>query len=158
MGSLLLPLGPDVHTTLCVPSKRGVSVSPSPVKVLKSNPTTFQSLIPWTFLLPLPDPRLGSLTWASEPSLQWVDSCGIIVLQFVSHPPSGYGIWFYCDWASPTISLGLLLCLWMWGVFFGEFQCLPVDDYSAVSCDSGALARGSQLFFSSLHPLHLLVP
>ena len=31
MGSLLLPLGRDAHTTLCVPSKRGVSVSPSPV-------------------------------------------------------------------------------------------------------------------------------
>ena len=31
----------------------------------------------------------------------------------------------------------------MWGSFFGEFQCLPVDDCSAVSSDSGALARGS---------------
>ena len=31
-------------------------------------------------------PRLGSLTWGSESSLQWVDFCGIIVLQFVSHP------------------------------------------------------------------------
>ena len=39
-------------------------------------------------------PRLGSLMWGSEPSLQWVDFCGIIVLQFVSHPPKGYGIWF----------------------------------------------------------------
>ena len=28
MGSLLLPLGPDAHITLCVPSKSGVSVSP----------------------------------------------------------------------------------------------------------------------------------
>ena len=28
LGSLLLPLGPDAHTTLCVPSKSGVSVSP----------------------------------------------------------------------------------------------------------------------------------
>ena len=37
--SLLLPLGPDAHTTLCVPAKSGVSVSPSPVKVLQSNPT-----------------------------------------------------------------------------------------------------------------------
>ena len=37
-------------------------------------------------------PRLGSLTWGSEPSLQWVDFCGISVLQFVSHPPSSYGI------------------------------------------------------------------
>ena len=32
-------------------------------------------------------PRLGSLTWGSEPSLQWVDSYGISVLQFVNHPP-----------------------------------------------------------------------
>ena len=45
MGSLLLPLGPDVHTTLCVPSKSGVSVSPIPVEVLHSNPTSLQSLI-----------------------------------------------------------------------------------------------------------------
>ena len=44
-GSLLLPLGPDVHTTLCVPSKSGVSVSPSPVEVLQSNPTRLQCLI-----------------------------------------------------------------------------------------------------------------
>ena len=52
-------------------------------------------------------PRLGILTWGSEPSSQWVDFCGISVLQFVSHPSSSYGIWFYCDCASPTISLWL---------------------------------------------------
>ena len=62
-------------------------------------------------------PRLGSLTWGSEPSFQWVDFCVIIVLQYVSRPPSSYGIWFYCDCAPPTISLRLLLCLWMWGIF-----------------------------------------
>ena len=97
-------------------------------------------------------PRLGSLTWGSEPSLQWVDLYGIIVLQFVSHPPSGYGIWFYCNCTPPTVSLQLLLCLWMWGIFFGEFQCLPVDDCSAVSCDSSALARGSEhtSFYSAI--------
>ena len=89
-------------------------------------------------------PRLGSLTWGSEPSLPWVDFCGISVLQFVSHPPSSYGIWFYFDCTPPTVSLWLLLYLWMWGIFFGEFQCLPVDHYAAVSCDSGALARGSE--------------
>ena len=97
-------------------------------------------------------PRLGSVTWASEPSLQWVDFCGITVLQFVSHPPSGYGIWFYCDCSPPTISFWLLLCLWMWGIFFGELQCLPVNDRSAVSCDSRALARGSEhtSFYSAI--------
>ena len=45
LGSLLLPLGPYAHITLCVPSKSGVCVSPSPVEVLQSNPTSLQSLI-----------------------------------------------------------------------------------------------------------------
>ena len=90
------------------------------------------------------NPSLGSLTWGSEPSLQGVDFCGIIVVQFVSHPPSGYGIWFYCDCAPHTVSFQLLLCLWMWGIFFGEFQCLPVNDCPAVSFDSGVLTRGSE--------------
>ena len=62
-------------------------------------------------------PRLGSLTCCWEPSLQWLGFCGISVLWFVSHPPSSYGIWFYCDSAPLTISLWLLLCLCMWGIF-----------------------------------------
>ena len=97
-------------------------------------------------------PSLGSLTWGLERSLQWVNFCGISVLQFVSHPLSSYGIWFYCDCAPPTVSLQPLLCLWLWGIFFGEFQCLPVDDCLAVSCDSGALARGSEgtSFYSAI--------
>ena len=97
-------------------------------------------------------PRLGSLTWGSEPSLQWVDFCDISVLQSVSHPPSSYGIWFYCDCAPSTISFWLLLCLWMWVIFFGEFQCLPVDDGPAANCDSGVLTRGSESmsFYSAI--------
>ena len=96
--------------------------------------------------------KFGSLTWGSEPWLQWVDFCGVSVLQFVSHPLSSYGIWFCCDCAPPTVSLWLLLCLWMWGIFFGEFQCLPVDDRLAVSCDSDVLARGSEstYFYSAI--------
>ena len=38
-------LGPSAHETLCAPSKSGVSVSPSPVEVLQSNPASLQSLI-----------------------------------------------------------------------------------------------------------------
>ena len=98
-------------------------------------------------------PRLGSLTWGSEPSLHWVDFCGISVCQSVSPWPTSYGIWFYCDGTPPTISLWLLLCLWMWGIFFGEFQCLPVDDCpAAASCDSGVLTRGSEStsFYSAI--------
>ena len=32
-------------------------------------------------------------------SQQWDNFFGIIVFQFVGHPPIGYGIWFYCDCA-----------------------------------------------------------
>ena len=43
-------------------------------------------------------------------------------------------------------------CLWMWGIFFGEFQCLPVDNCPAASCDSGVLTRGSESmsFYSAM--------
>ena len=97
-------------------------------------------------------PRLGSLMWGSEPSLQGVDFCGISVRQSVSHPPTSYGIWFYSNCAPPTVSLWLLRCLWMWGIFFGEFQCLPVNDCPAASCDYSVLARGSEStsFYSAI--------
>ena len=82
----------------------------------------------------------------------WALGVRASVVAVVSHPPSSYGIWFYCDCTPSTISLWLLLCLWMWGIFFGEFQCLPVNGCSAVSCDSSALARGSERtsFYSAI--------
>ena len=42
-----------------MPPKSGVSVSPSPVEVLQSNPASLQSLILWEFLLLLPEPQVG---------------------------------------------------------------------------------------------------
>ena len=134
-----------MHTLLCVCPPSAESLFPPVLsKSCTQIPLAFKvwfsrnsSSCCWT-------PRFGSLTWGSEPSLQWVDFCGISVLQFVSHPPSSYGSWFYCDCTPPTISLRLLLCLCMWGIFFGEFQCLPVDDCSSVSCDSSDLSRGSE--------------
>ena len=101
-------------------SKTGVSVSLSPVEVLWSNPTGLQDQIPWTNGFPVLCwiLRLGSLTWGSEPSQQWENFFGIIVLQFVGHPAGGYGIWFYRDCAPPTISLQLPLCLWTRGILF----------------------------------------
>ena len=48
-----------------------------------------------------------------------------------------------CDFAPPTILLGLLLCPWMWVLFvclfFGGIQHSPVNDCSAVSCNFGVL-------------------
>ena len=136
-------------TLLCVCPPRVESLFP-PVLLKSCNqiPLTFKVWFSGNSSSHCRIPRLWSPTWGSEPSLQWVDFCDIIVLQFVSHPPSSYGIWFYCDCATPTVSLWLLLCLWMWG----EFQCLPVNDCSAVTCDSGALTRGSEhmSFYSAI--------
>ena len=62
--------------------------------------------------------RPSSLTWGSEPSRLWETSFGIIVLQFVGHPPREFEFWFYWDCASPTIPLWVLPCVWTWGIFF----------------------------------------
>lgn len=43
MKLLLLPLGPGMHETLYAPLKSGISVSPSPVEILRSNLTSLQS-------------------------------------------------------------------------------------------------------------------
>ena len=111
MHTLLRVCPPRVESLLpLVPSKSCNQIPPA-LKVWFSRNSSSHC---WT-------PRLGSLMWGSQPSLQWVDFCGISVLQSVSHPPSSYGIWFYCDCAPPAILLWLLLCLWMWGIFFGEF-------------------------------------
>ena len=44
------------------------------------------------------------------------------------------------DFAPPAILLGLLLCLWTWGIVFGEIQHSPVNSCSAASCSFGVLA------------------
>ena len=84
-------------------------------------------------------PRLGSLMWGSEPSQQ-LDNFAITVLPFVHHPSSGYGIWFYCDGAPPTIPLWHHLCLWTRGIFF---WWVP-----ASSCRGGATCNFAILVFS----------
>ena len=62
-------------------------------------------------------PRLERLAWGSEPSQQWGSLFSIIILQFVTHPPEGYRIWFYHDCIPPTILLQFL-CLWTLGICF----------------------------------------
>ena len=103
-----------MHTVLCLCPPRVESLFP-PVLSKSCNqiPLGFNIWFSGNSSSRCWTPRMGNLTWGSEPSLQWVDFCGISVLQFVSHPPSSYGIWFYCDCAPPTVSLRLLLCLWM---------------------------------------------
>ena len=142
-----------MHTLFCVRPPRVESLFPPVLsKSYNQIPLAFKVWFSRNSSSRCRTPRLGSLMWGSELSLQWVDFCGISVLQSVSHPPNSYGIWFYCDCAPPTVSLWLLLCIWMWGIFFGEFQCLPVDDCPAASCDSGVLTRGSESmsFYSAI--------
>ena len=148
-----------MRTLFCVHPPRVRSLFPSVLsKSCNQFPLGFKVCFSMNSSSRCRTPRLGSLMWGSEPSLQWADLCGISVRESVSHPPTSYGIWFYSDCAPPTVSLWLLLCLWMWGIFFGEFQCLPVHDCPAASCDSGVLARGSEstsFYYTILVPLLL---
>ena len=51
------------------------------------------------------------------------------------------GFDFICNFAPPTVLLGLLLCHWVWGIFFfGGIQHSPVNGCSAASCNFGVLA------------------
>ena len=50
------------------------------------------------------------------------------------------------NFVSCTILLGLLLCPWMWDIFFfGEIQHSPVHDCSAESCNFGVLSGEYEL-------------
>ena len=82
-----------MHTLLCVCSPRVESLFPPDLstyynQILLAVKVSFSG----NSSSRCQTPRLGSLTWGSEPSLQWVDFSCIIVLHFVSHPPSSYGI------------------------------------------------------------------
>ena len=76
----------------------------------------------------------------------WLSLCGVsgswCVQDFVGVClGSLVGIWFdsKCDFAPPTVLLGLLLCLWTWSISFWWTQHSPVDGCSAVSCNFGVL-------------------
>ena len=109
-GHCSFALGLGVHKVLFVPSKTGVSLFPPVLSNQVRFPGDCQSLCQI--------PKLGSLSWGSEPSQQWENFFGGIVLQVVGHPTGGYWVWFCRELASPTIFLWLLLCLWTWGIFF----------------------------------------
>ena len=81
-GVTAFSLGLGAHESLCVPSKSGVSVSPSPVKFLWSSPTGFKAKCSGGSPSQCQTPRLGSLMWGSELSLLWENLCDIIIFQF----------------------------------------------------------------------------
>ena len=61
-----------------------------------------------------------------------------------------------CNFAPPTILLGLLLCPWMWVLFvclfFGGIQHSPVNGCSAASCTFGVLTGKDECksFYSAI--------
>ena len=114
--SLLFPLGPGAHETLCAPSKSGVSVSPSPLELLRSSPAGLQSQMLWGFLLLMPDH--WSLTWGLRTLTPMGEPYNIIICQFVGHLPSGYGIWL---WMQPSYRLVVASLFWEVEIFFGRF-------------------------------------
>ena len=92
MGSLLLPWV-SMRTLLCVCPPRVESLFHVVLSESRNQiPLAFEVCFSRNSSPCCQTPRFRSLTWGSEPSLQWVDFCGISVLQFVSHPPSSYGI------------------------------------------------------------------
>ena len=101
-----------VHTRLCVCPPR-VEFLSSPVLWKYCSQTHWPSKqVLWRLLLPLPDPQagqpdVGPRTFTPMGNLLWY-SCFPV---FGSC--NGYGIWFYCNCTTPTISLWLLDCLWM---------------------------------------------
>ena len=66
------PLGPGVLETLYVPSKGEVSVFPSPVEFLQSNPDVLQSQILWG----APPPVVRPSGWEDYGGAQNSHSCG----------------------------------------------------------------------------------
>ena len=132
-----------------MPSKSRVSVSRTPVEILRSNPAGLQSQITLVFLVSLPDLQSGELDMELRTSTTVRELLCIIVLQFVGHSSFRYGIWFYHDCISPTFLLKFLLCLWIWAIFFHVFQYPPVNGCSTVSCDLGPLAEDDFISFYS---------
>ena len=82
-----------VHTRPCVPPLRVEFLFP-PVLWSSCNqtPLAFTARFSQGSSSRCQTLSLGSLTWGSKLSLLWQSFCGIIILQFVGHPPSGYGI------------------------------------------------------------------
>ena len=76
-GHCSFPLGPGVHKILCPPR---VSVSPSLVGVLESNPLSFKVRFPGESLRQIP--WLESLMWGLELSQQCEQFFSIIVIFF----------------------------------------------------------------------------
>ena len=82
------------HESLCAPFKNGVSIFPSPMELLCTNPTVFQCQMLWGLLLPIPDPQV----WGPDLGLRTHSCRWVSVIQFLSSL-----------WAAHLAGMGLLV-------------------------------------------------
>ena len=163
MWWLLFSLRSWCAETLCVPSKSEVSVLSSPVELLQSNPTEFQSQILWGLLLPLKDHPLP------QPPARKPD----MVLKTLI--PVGELLWYNCfpDCVLPSWWVWDLILLWLClscsfivafslslevgHLFWYVLVFFLVSSYSAVSCDPCVLIRRGERtspFKKDIHLVH----
>ena len=107
-------LGPGAHTVLFVPSK-----SLFPQSCVSSVMSCAQSPCPCS------RPLLTRTSAGDTQTQVWLSLCGVsgswCAQDFVwalQASLAGMGFDSKCDFAPPTILLGLLLCSWMHGIFF----------------------------------------
>ena len=117
LWSLCFALGPSAHQSLCVPFKNGVSVSPSPMELLCTSPTSLQCQILRGLFFPMPDPQ----TWGFDVGLRILTPIGES-LWYSYFPFCGLPTWrvwsfLYCIIAPPTILIWPLLCLLEYDIF-----------------------------------------
>ena len=93
----------------------------------------------------------------SEVAMSLAGLWALVHARFCLSPPrffDGYGFDSKLHFTFPTILLGLLICLWMWGIFFCVcgIQHSPVDGYSATSCNFGVIAGENECmsFYSAI--------
>ena len=138
-------------TRLYVPSGGGLCFPPSCVSsiIKSSRPSKSDSLgIPSPVPAPPgcePSRRAQNFQYGGRTSVvQLFPSLRVAYLAVL-----GFGFYPHC--APPAVSLWLLLCLWVPGIFFfGGFQCLPVDGCSSVSCDFSTLTRRGMSLYSAI--------
>ena len=150
--SLLLSSESLCALVLSVPFKTGASVSPVLWESYNQIPLAFRVRVPGDSQSLCWVPSLRSLIWGSEPSQQWENCCGIIVLQLWVTHPMGVGFDFIV-----IVPLLLSCCTFLFvferGLSFsGRFQCLPFDGCSTAGCDFGAVAVGDEhtSFYSAI--------
>ena len=82
-----------VNARFCLYPQRVESLFPPVLwKFCNQIPLAFKFRFPGDFQSVCQSPKLRSLTWSSDPSQQWENFFGIIVLRFVCHSAGRYGI------------------------------------------------------------------